>query len=418
MMTGMMRWVNSEYVPITEDERVGLCRKTLQEDDTTNVYTNINWDNKECKKSDGSDKDKGNGKLLVVTPHTAAFLIKMQKLSLDLFLMEPYDYVVYDDSYTHAHFSNWNVADVPSIIKNVTESIGGIYKRAPMSFHADRRCLFPQTIEPYSNNANTRCSDIYQFIYRDNDVQCRNGKVLFLDADVFLISPYYPSKSIVGPKVKKVDGSGSGSGSSEEEEKYVMASVPQNRPHPPDPKFNNGISNITYFWTAVNLMDIPKLPARNDMNWDCGAVYYPTKTIYLDSGGHTYEWINKYKPNIHWYDVKYIYDIAEAEKNSENGDWSEMKNEKHVHGHIWKWFAVEWQKIYSSHKLYDLEFKSQLLGGLFLHLRNAGNWMQHGKKYKWIQPEQAKLINRLFDRLKKIHHPQQQQQEHQEHQDK
>ena len=167
--------------------------------------------------------------------------------------------------------SNWNQAGISMHIKTAVEEVGGIYRRVPQvcalcvscvcyacaicpiltpsphptprlchhasqGFHDDRRCLFPSTVEPYVNNANTRCSDAYQFIHRDEDVYCRyvlcvlsafcvcvcvcvcvrvchasppcgrrlthlpsppsSGVVLFMDADVFLVSPYAPTTSL------------------------------------------------------------------------------------------------------------------------------------------------------------------------------------------------------------------------------
>lgn len=65
-----------------------------------------------------------------------------------------------------------------------------------------------------------------------------------------------------------------------------------------------------------------------------------------------------------------------------------------------QWFSQQWSNIYKEAKLFELEFKAQILGGAFLHLRNAGNWMRHGKRYKWIQPNQDKLLLEFFNKRK------------------
>ena len=62
-------------------------------------------------------------------------------MSLDAFLQVPFDYVVYDDSYGRAHFSNFKTV-MSAQIKEITEATGGVYKRVPQKFHEDRRCLF------------------------------------------------------------------------------------------------------------------------------------------------------------------------------------------------------------------------------------------------------------------------------------
>ena len=64
------------------------------------------------------------------------------------------------------------------------------------------------------------------------------------------------------------------------------------------------------------------------------------------------------------------------------------------------WFSQQWSGIYKEAKLFELEFKAQILGKAFLHLRNAGNWMRHGKRYKWIQPNQDKLLLEFFNKRK------------------
>lgn len=342
-------------------EFIKLCEESFKAQDKT--YTDILWGNSpECKNKDQEKlENKDIEKLLVVAPHTNAHLIKLQKTSLDMFLTEPFEYVVYDDSYAHAHKSNWDIPDTPALIEKATLEVHGRYKRVPQSFHEDRRCLFPNTTEPYENNPNTRCSDIYQFILRDSEVYCTQRTVLYIDADVFLVSTYSPTASM-------------------REMNVSVTSVKQHRQWD-----TQGLSvNMTYMWTAVNVMNMNTLPGKHAINWDCGK--FPIlkdtpmeKTMSIDSGGHTFEWLIQYSPQMAWLDVKYVHDSTED---------------------TWKWFTTEWAELYKKNKLYELEFKSQILGNRFLHLRNAGNWLLHGKRYKWLQPAQAGILSELFQKRK------------------
>lgn len=75
-----------------------VCKKVFGKQE--GFYTNIMWAEQPVCRTDRKD----TGKLLVVAPHINAHLIRLQKQSLDLFLQEPYDYIVYDDSYAQAHF--------------------------------------------------------------------------------------------------------------------------------------------------------------------------------------------------------------------------------------------------------------------------------------------------------------------------
>jgi len=171
---------------LSREAHTTLCQKLFG--DVEGYYTSVLW--QEEPKCSTTTLDK---KLIVVAPHTNTHLIPIQKASLDLFLQEPFTYIVYDDSYTLPHFTNWNEESIGSKMKTAVEQVGGVYRRVPQGFHDDRRCLFPNTQEPFVNNPNTRCSDIYQFIQRDEAVLCSTSVVLFMDADVFLISPYKPT---------------------------------------------------------------------------------------------------------------------------------------------------------------------------------------------------------------------------------
>jgi len=337
------------------EAQAGVCKKVFKEKE--GVYTNVLWAEQPACRQGRND----TGKLLVVAPHINAHLIRLQKQSLDLFLQEPYEYIVYDDAYSQAHFSNWNTAGISAHIKKAAEEVGGTYRRVPQGFHDDRRCLFPATVEPFVNNANTRCSDAYQFILRDEDVYCSSGIVLFMDADVFLISPFAPTTMLRSSNLQ-------------------IASVPLHK------KYSTvGFSlNVTQLWTAINVMDMRAMPGKQDLNWDCGSLWLFEGTPFakrfaIDSGGHTMDWLGTHNPRVLWWDIVMV--AASTEED-------------------WKWFAHKWADIFKIHGLRDLEFKSQILGDTFLHLRNAGNWMLSGEGHRNIQPEQHALIAEFMKKRK------------------
>ncbi len=338
-----------------------ICDETLTrpgESSVQSVYTSVLWGgDPSC---DGLPR---RSKVTVVSPHTSSHLIRVQKKSLDAFMKVPFDYVVYDDSYSKAHFSNFKTEGMSTLIKEVTEAHGGLYKRVPQKFHEDRRCLFPNSLEAVltSSNPNTRCSDVYQFIQRDQDVFCSRAAVVFLDADVFLTKSYDPA----------VDMSSSG---------VSLVSVPQYRKYETK---NGDHANITYMWTALNVMDVPSLPNLNELNWDCGMInqlYDGTKivkNVAIDSGGHTYDWLTKNQPKVKWLDVQYVHD-------SKDPDWQGLSS--------------AWKDLYKKNGLLEPEFKSQILGEHFLHLRNAGNWVQAGVRYKNLHPELNKILSAFIEK--------------------
>ncbi len=349
---------DASSVPLSKGEFLGVCNDSFGPQDR--AYTDVLWgENPQCDNRHGKIGTAAG--LLVLSTHTNAHLIKIQKKSLDLFLTEPFEYVVYDDSYDHAHKSNWDIPGMPGLIEAAVLEARGRYKRIPQHFHRDRRCLFPNTTEPFVNNPNTRCSDVYQFILRDSEIYCSRRVVLLLDADVLLAAPVSPTASLRSRNAS-------------------AASVKQHRAYHTD-----GISmNMTYMWTAVNAFDMAVLPGRQAINWDCGNFVLmkgtPTeKVISLDSGGHTFEWLTQYSPHMFWLQAQTTADSIDED---------------------WQWLSQNWAKIYRDNKLYDLEFKSQILGDMFLHLRNGGNWMSHGKRYKFIQPAQAEVLSQFLQRRK------------------
>ena len=350
-------------LPVESFTQKEICESTItatREANAQNLYTSVLWGpDPSCE---GVERRK---KVAVVSPHVSSHLIRVQKMSLDTFMEEPFDYIVYDDSYGHAHFSNFKTEGVSKMIQEVTEAHGGVYKRVPQKFHTDRRCLFPNSLESILKpNPNTRCSDIYQFIQRDQDIFCSQAVVVFLDADIILTKHYKPSEYMAKIGVD-------------------LISVPQFRKYETQ---DGKHSNMTYMWTALNVLDVKSLHGLQDINWDCGklSVLHDgtslAKQVAIDSGGHTYDWLQKYQPKVLWLEVQLVQDSTDPD---------------------WQWWANAWRELYRKNRLLEPEFKSQILGGHFLHLRNAGNWVQAGVRYKNLQPEQNKLLVELLHKRKK-----------------
>jgi hypothetical protein len=129
-------------VVLSAEELAGVCKSSFGPQDS--AYTDILWgEDPQCVNRPVTLEGAAAGKLLVLTTHTNVHLIKVQKESLDLFLKEPFEYVVYDDSYEHPHRSNWDTSGMPGLIKAAVLEAKGRYKRVPQHFHGDRRCLFP-----------------------------------------------------------------------------------------------------------------------------------------------------------------------------------------------------------------------------------------------------------------------------------
>lgn len=299
-------------------------------------------------------------KIRVVSVHCGnPDLIFPQKKSLDAFMMEAYDYIIYDDSIATPDVSNYFSTNMTEKMKEAISLVGAEYRRIPPQIHVDRRCLFPHTIEPFTQNSNVRVSNNFQFMFRDSVNFCSESKIIFMDADVLLTKPLNVTDFLRKSNVS-------------------AAGVAQYRGYK-----STGFSfSITYIWNSILIFDLTRLPDPLDLNFDCGRVYVRNAESsvdvvdYLDTNGHLYEWLHKHNPRVKFMNLGSLWTNTEAPFVKTVSLWN--------------------QKLSNS----SLNVKRvQILDDYFLHFRNGGNWMSEGPEVKF----QIKImVDILIDHIERV----------------
>lgn len=264
-------------------------------------------------------------KVIVISTHTPLkpYLIKLQKKSLDLFMVEPFLHIVYG--------ANMKNEEEILEMKSIAEKVGSNFRRIPTEIHEERRCLFPDA-KNLGNDFSTRACDTFQYMFRDAITFCSKSLVLELDADVMLIRPVNVSLEL---------------GSSN------LAGLQQMRQF-----HTEGLETIVrYLWSPVVFFNMNGFPGRSDFNFDVGGVEISGVKIsetelYLDAGGMTYTWMAKHRPNITWLEEALITDLRFSKLIDVEKFIPRLKQNKMMG-------AFE---------------SAQILGGKFIHLRNAGGW--------------------------------------------
>ena len=136
-------------------------------------------------------------------------------------------------------------------VKNSIECV-----RFPQEYHSNRIILFPETKEPKTNNAVTRCSDVTQFCINHFIKNHNNGLLMILDADMFLINNFNILNFM---------------------KNYNLAGIKQ---------------KMGYIWNGISIFN-SKLNLK-ELNFDCGYVNNEP----VDVGGQAYHFMKKYNSVI------------------------------------------------------------------------------------------------------------------------
>jgi len=276
-------------------------------------------------------REKGTTKkIIVVSSHTylKPWLIDVQKRSLENFMKEPYEYLVYGSNLDNPEDEEKLSAHARNLDMNL--------RRIPSGIHQDRRCLYPNTLEPFVNNPTTRTTDVLMYMLRDARNFCSSDYLLFLDADCFLVSDFYLSDYLPDDN--------------------NLAAIKQGR------SFSSlGIRvDITYFWTPVLLFDLEKTTDKNAINFDCGSFDLHLQStilskfesgLALDASGRSFEWLMKASPKVNWL------------------------REIHDHPAILQELGIHVPDVQERLKHSQILCSGNCQAGRFLHIRDASGWM-------------------------------------------
>jgi len=204
--------------------------------------------------------------LVVTSAYNRPDFIEVQYKTLKKFLLDEYEYVVFNDArdpslqYEIENMcAKWNIRCI-----NIPQSIHDLpyLERVPgEGFH-----------DPAVRNAN-----VVQYALNSIGFD-HNGIVTILDSDMFLVKPFSIEDYLSG---------------------YEIGGVPQSYS-------KNGIS-IEYLWIGIAFLDMGKLPDKEKINFNCGRI----KGVPVDAGGHTYDYLQSHPElNIRLFYARYFGNVS------------------------------------------------------------------------------------------------------------
>lgn len=248
--------------------------------------------------------------------------IELQYNSIKKYFTNDFEYIIINDAKDYGDLTNFNQKDLEIKINNICNKYNINVIRFPQNNHKDRKILFPNTIEPNTENAVTRCADVTQYLINDFIEKKYDGYLMILDADMFFIKEFDIIKYM---------------------KNYNLAGIKQ---------------RMGYLWNGICIFNSKEIPL-NELNFDCGYVNNEP----VDVGGQTYHFMVKYKDIIKYKPITcshYTYPYTLPEDNIKNLllQFCELREDKSANKEI-------------------------ILDKTIIHLRNGGNWEYKTKDFKY-----------------------------------
>lgn len=205
-------------------------------------------------------------KLYIVSSHfNNTGYIRLQHYTFKKYFKEDYEYIVFNDAREDKTYTNYYNDKLGEDIFNCCVELGIKCIRIPQDIHINRRLILPNTQEPFTHNACTRCADCLQYMthYMLNYLEGKNefeNYLFIIDSDIFMTKEL-DIKTHLG-------------------EHLAEGCDIQTR-------LSHGLLS---FWSAYAIFNVSKCPNLHEICWDCGSV----NNIGVDVGGQTYAYINKY----------------------------------------------------------------------------------------------------------------------------
>lgn len=249
--------------------------------------------------------------------------IELQFKSLKKYFQNDFEFIVINDAKLEGDLTNFNQTDLNEKINNVCKKNSIECVRFPQEYHSNRIILFPETKEPKTNNAVTRCSDVTQFCINHFVKNYNNGLLMILDADMFFISNFNILNFM---------------------KNYNLAGIKQ---------------KMGYIWNGICIFD-SKLNLK-ELNFDCG---YVNKEP-VDVGGHTYYFMKKYNNIIKYKPISCSHYTFEETFEGESDNITKI--------------LLEYTKLRQDKSAN----KEIILNKCILHIRSGGNWDYRTKEFKY-----------------------------------
>lgn len=253
--------------------------------------------------------------------------IELQLRSLNKFFECDFKFIIINDAKLEGDLTNFNQSNLNEKISNTCKNNNIDCIRFPQNYHTNRNILFPNTSEPKTNNAVTRCADVTQFCINHFLKNHNNGLLMILDADMFFINNFNILNFM---------------------ENHNLGGIRQ---------------KMGYLWNGICIFD-SKLNL-NELNFDCGYVNNEP----VDVGGQTYYFMKKYEDIIKYKPVTCShYTFEETFK----------KESDHI-----KKILLEYTKLREDKSAN----KEIILNKCILHIRSGGNWDYRTKEFKYKELE-------------------------------
>lgn len=260
--------------------------------------------------------------LLMTHAYNRPDFIEIQDKTFKKFLKDDYEFVVFNDAPGEP---------MARAIESTCQSLGLRCIRIPQSIHT--KPYLPKGPGEDGNHSCKRCAHVVQYSLDILGVD-HDDLVAIIDSDMFLIKPFSIRHYM---------------------QDIQLAGVPQSR--------DNGVSRVEYFWNGLVFFDMPALPDKKSINFNCGRV----EGIGTDVGGYTFYYLQNH-PHLRRKNIDGLY----------THDIKELKNVFFTQEMIW---LIDQSPD-------NIEF---FVHGTFLHYRGGTNW--NGKSPEYHQQKTNILQN-------------------------
>lgn len=270
-----------------------------------------------------------HAKVLIISHHfNRPDFIEWQYKTFKKFILDDYEFVVFNDAKGYS---------LSEDIQNVCHRLNIRCIRIPQEVH-NRPYMKRLPFEDY-NHPCVRCANVVQYSldvlgFYHNDI------VMIIDSDMFMIKPFSP-RTYLGD--------------------HDIAAVEQSRNY--DKQWKKS-TVINYIWNGIILFNMPKLPNRNTMCFNCGII----DNTPVDAGGYMHYYF-KNNPSV---TVKHINGSHYSENLSFPSFPLNILNSKYVT---------------------NIEL---FLDDHIIHYRGGGNWDNKPKEY---HEKKSKIFNNFINKL-------------------
>jgi hypothetical protein len=253
--------------------------------------------------------------------------IDLQYKSIKKYFDCDYEFIVINDAKTYGDLTNFDQDDLEEKINNVCNINDIQCVRFPQDYHKNRTILFPNTKEPNTQNAVTRCADVVQFALNHFVKNYNRGNLMILDADMFFINNFNINNFMNNAN---------------------LAGIRQ---------------RMGYLWNGINIFNTEL--NVSELNFDCGYVNDEP----VDVGGQTYYFMKKYEDIIKYKPISCSHYTFEETFQDESDN---IKN-----------ILLEYCKLREDKSAN----KEIILNNTILHIRSGGNWDYRTKEFKYKELE-------------------------------